>query len=135
MNSIVFDIHGEYKPLKQLDNTNLLKVAGPMDNEDREEIIYLPYWLLSYEEVMAMMLDRSDQNAPNQARALFDLVIKQKKEKLKENNKQNILDNFTIDSPVPYSINEVLQELENKDTEMVPGSKNRDKQGPLYAKN
>ena len=134
VNSIIFDIHGEYKPLKKLDNTNLLKVAGPMDNENREEIIYLPYWLLSYEEVMAMMLDRSDQNAPNQARVLFDLVIKHKRKKLEENNKQDILNNFTIDSPVPYSINEVLEELENKDIEMVSGSGNREKQGPLYGK-
>ncbi len=134
VNSIIFDIHGEYKPLKELDNTTLLKVAGPMDNEDREETIYLPYWLLSYEEIMAMMLDRSDQNAPNQSRALFDLVIKHKKKKLKENQKQDILNNFTIDSPVPYSIGEVLKELEIKDTEMVPGSGNRDKQGPLYGK-
>ena len=134
VNGIIFDIHGEYKPLEKLDNTNLLKVAGPMDNEDREEIIYLPYWLLSYEEVMAMMLDRSDQNAPNQARALFDLIIEHKKKKLEENNKQDILNNFTIDSPVPYSINEVLEELESKDIEMVPGSGNRVKQGPLYGK-
>ena len=131
MNSIIFDIHGEYKPLKKLENTNLLKVAGPMDNEDKEAIIYLPYWLLSYEEVMAMMLDRSDQNAPNQARVLFDLIIKNKKENLEKNNKQDILNNFTIDSPVPYSINEVLKELEAKDTETTGP---RGGKGPLGGK-
>jgi len=133
VNSIIFDIHGEYKPLKELDNTNLLKVAGPIDTY-QEEIIYFPYWLLSYEEVMAMMLDRSDQNAPNQARALFDLVIKHKKKKLEESQKKDILNNFTIDSPVPYSINEVLKELEDRDKEMVQGSGSREKQGPLYGK-
>ena len=134
VNSIIFDIHGEYKPLEKLDNTTLLKVAGPTDNQDSKGMIYLPYWLLSYEEIMAMMLDRSDQNAPNQERALFDLVIKYKKKKLKEDRKQDILNNFTIDSPVPYSIDEVLRELENKDMEMVPGSGNREKQGPLHGK-
>lgn len=134
VNSIIFDIHGEYKPLSSLSNTVLLRVAGPMDNTDNEEIIYLPYWLLSYEEVMAMMLDRSDQNAPNQARALFDLVIKHKKKKLEENNKQDILNNFTIDSPVPYSIDEVLKELNNLDQEMITGSSGKPKQGPLYGK-
>jgi hypothetical protein len=41
-------------------------------------------------------LDRSDSNAPNQARALFDLIIKYKKEILTEENKQDVLDNFTI---------------------------------------
>lgn len=134
VNSVVFDIHGEYKPLNNLDNTRLLRVAGPTDREDKEEIIYLPYWLLSYEEIEAMMLDRSDQNAPNQARALFDLVIKYKKQKLEKDNKHEVLNNFTIDSPVPYSIDEVLHELDNKDKEMVPGSNKRDKQGPLHGK-
>ncbi len=125
VNSIVFDIHGEYKPLKSLDNTTLLRIAGPMDNEDIPEVIYLPYWLLSYEEIMAMMLDRSDQNAPNQARALFDLIIE-----FKEKQKPN---NFTIDSPVPYSIKDVLEKLENQDKEMVDGTKGK-KQGPLHGK-
>ncbi|MDE0518546.1 MAG: ATP-binding protein [Bdellovibrionales bacterium] len=134
VNSIVFDIHGEYKPLSSLDNTTLLKVAGPTDNADNEKIIYLPYWLLSYEEIMAMMLDRSDQNAPNQARALFDLVINYKKQKLKENDKQDILNNFTIDSPVPYSIDEVLKELDKLDTERVQGSTSKGKAGPLNGK-
>lgn len=134
VNSIIFDIHGEYKPLNQLENTNLLKVAGPMDAEDNEKMIYLPYWLLSYEEVLAMMLDRSDQNAPNQARALFDLVIKHKKNKLEENNKKDILNNFTIDSPVPYSIDEVLKELNKLDTERVEGSTAKGKAGPLNGK-
>ncbi len=134
VNSIVFDIHGEYKPLKELENTTLLRIAGPMDKEDNDETIYLPYWLLSYEEIQAMLLDRSDQNAPNQARILFDLIIQYKKQQLEKNNKQDILDNFTIDSPVPYPIDEVLKELNNKDMEMIQGSNNRPKQGPLYGK-
>ena len=123
VNSVVFDIHGEYKPLNSLDNTRLLRIAGPTEHEDKEEIIYLPYWLLSYEEIEAMMLDRSDQNAPNQARALFDLIIKYKKQKLEEDDKQDVLNNFTIDSPVPYSIDKVLNELDDKDSEMVEGSR------------
>lgn len=134
VNSIIFDIHGEYKPLNKLENTTLLQIAGPTDTQDSEVTIYLPYWLLSYEEVMAMMLDRSDQNAPNQARALFDLVIRYKKQKLTENDKQDILNNFTIDSPVPYSIDEVLKELNKLDQEMIPGSSGKLKQGPLYGK-
>ena len=134
VNGIIFDIHGEYKPLNELDNTILLKVAGPTDTKDNEIMIYLPYWLLSYEEIMAMMLDRSDQNAPNQARALFDLIIKYKQENLEKNGKQDILNNLTIDSPVPYSIDDVLNKLEKKDKEMIPGSGDREKQGPLFGR-
>jgi DNA helicase HerA-like ATPase len=133
INSLVFDLHGEYKPLKDLPNTTLLKIAGPSDKPTDENIIFLPYWLLSYEEIEALLLDRSDSNAPNQSRTLFDLIIKYKKEILEAENKQDILDNFTVESPIPYKISEVLSALEEKDTEMVPGART-DKQGPLHGK-
>ena len=133
VNSIVFDLHGEYKPLADLPNTTLLKIAGPSDKSDEDKIIFLPYWLLSYEEIESLLLDRSDTNAPNQARALFDLIVKYKKENLETNRNQSVLDNFTIDSPIPYDINHVLTSLENKDSEMVEGSRGP-KAGPLNGK-
>jgi DNA helicase HerA-like ATPase len=134
INSIVFDLHGEYKPLQNLPNTTLLKIAGPSDKPTDENIIFLPYWLLSYEEIEALLLDRSDSNAPNQARALFDLIIEYKKEILKDENKQDVLDNFTVESPIPYNISNVLSALEGKDKEIIPGSTAKGKQGPLYGK-
>lgn len=135
VNSIVFDIHGEYKPLGELDNTTLLRIAGPTDNEDDENVIFLPYWLLSYEEIEAMLLDRTDQSAPNQARVLFDLIVKHKKEKLDQDKRQAVLDNFTIDSPVPYSIEEVLKEIEEEDKRKIPGARSGiEKQGPLHGR-
>ncbi len=133
INSLVFDLHGEYKPLKDLPNTTLLKIAGPSDKPTDDNIIFLPYWLLSYEEIEALLLDRSDSNAPNQSRTLFDLIIKYKKEILEAENKQDILDNFTVESPIPYKLSEVLSALEEKDTEMVPGART-EKQGPLHGK-
>jgi len=133
INSIIFDIHGEYKPLSELPNTALLKIAGPIDTEDKGNLIFLPYWLLTYEEISAMLLDRSDQNAPNQARILFDLIIKYKKEILEKEKQEDVLNNFTIDSPIPYDIKKVLKELEEKDEEMVAGARGQ-KQGPLHGK-
>lgn len=136
VNNIIFDLHGEYQPLKELKNTTTLKIAGPSDTEESDSIIFLPYWLLSYEEMEALLLDRSDQNAPNQARALFDTIIELKRNKLDINdeNQKAILDNFTIDSPIPYELSKVLEKLEVLDNEMVKGSSNRDKQGPLHGK-
>jgi DNA helicase HerA-like ATPase len=134
VNSLVFDLHGEYKPLKDLPNTTLLKIAGPSDKPTDDNIIFLPYWLLSYEEIEALLLDRSDSNAPNQSRTLFDLIIKYKKMKLEEEDKQDILNNFTVESPIPYKISDVLANLEIKDKEMITGSSGREKQGPLHGK-
>lgn len=133
VNGIVFDLHGEYKPLGKLKNANLLKIAGSADSVVSDGIIFLPYWLLSYEEMESFLLDRSDSNAPNQARKLFDLIIKYKKERLEEEHKTDILANFTIESPIPYSIDKVLTELDRLDTEMVSGARS-EKQGPLNGK-
>lgn len=133
VNCLVFDLHGEYKPLKELQNTILLKIAGPSDLPENQNTIFLPYWLLSYEEMESLLLDRSDSNAPNQARLLFDLIIKYKKQTLEHQSKTEELNNFTVESPIPYQINEVLGELEKQDIEMVPGVKG-EKQGPLNGK-
>ena len=132
VNSLVFDLHGEYKPLAKLPNTTLLKIAGPSDTPDNDNIIFLPYWLLSYEEIESLLLDRSDSNAPNQSRTLFDLIIEKKRATLSAENKQDVLNNFTVESPIPYRISEVLDSLEKKDQEMIPGTGSREKKGPLH---
>lgn len=132
-NALIFDIHGEYKKLADnIEAIEYLRIAGPSD-EDVGNSIFLPYWLLTYEEMIAMMLDRSDNNAPNQARAFFETVIEAKKSKLKNEDKTDILNNFTIDSPLPYELNDVLDKLNQLDSEMVAGT-SKPKQGPLFGK-
>lgn len=133
VNVIVFDIHGEYTPLKDLPNSQLLKIAGPGDKLDNEQIFFLPYWLLSYEEMAALLLDRSDTNAPNQSRALFDLILKEKRNTVNEANDVATEANLTVESPVPYRIEAILNELKRLDVEMVPGIRG-EKQGPLNGK-
>lgn len=131
-NSIVFDIHGEYQPITG-EGFHHLKVAGPNDTF-QDNIIFLPYWLLTYEEMISMMLDRSDNNAPNQAMVFSNEVISAKRNKLEELGKQKILDNFTIDSPVPYNLDIVVDRFNLLDREMITGSSGRDKQGPFHGK-
>lgn len=135
-NAIVFDIHGEYSPLKS-DGIRHFKIAGPVDldtpNGLDEGILYLPYWLLSYEAMTSMFVDRSDQNAPNQTMLMSRAVINAKKQYLEELGRLDLLDSFTIDSPVPYNLNSVLEELNTVNTEMVPGARG-DKQGDFHGK-
>lgn len=134
INSVIFDLHGEYKPLADLENTTLLKIAGPSDKPTDEKVMFLPYWLLSYEEIESMLLDRSDSNAPNQSRALFDLIIKFKKEKLEAEDQEEILNNFTVESPIPYKISDVLTALEELDTERDFSASKAGRDGPLAKK-
>lgn len=130
-NAILFDIHGEYAPLKEKGFKHY-KIAGPNDKAT-ENIIFLPYWLLTYNEMISLMLDRSDNNAPNQAMAFSNAVIEQKRKELENLKKTDVLASFTIDSPVPYKIEDILNDFKDKDTKMVPGART-EKQGPLNGK-
>lgn len=133
VNVVIFDIHGEYTPLEGLTNAKLLKIAGPGEKPDNEQAVFLPYWLLSYEEMAAMLLDRSDANAPNQSRALFDLILKEKLGTVQKVGDAATEANMTVESPVPYKIQAVLDELKRLDVEMVQGAR-LEKQGPLNGK-
>lgn len=131
-NAVVFDIHGEYTPLAG-DHIQHYKIAGPMDREDACTV-YLPYWLLTYSEMLSLMLDRSDDNAPNQAMLFSQAVVEGKRAYLESHGKVDLMDSFTIDSPIPYEISEVIELLDAKNKEMVPGSGNKEKQGPYFGK-
>lgn len=129
--AILFDVHGEYTTLQGESFTHL-KIAGPNDAME-EGILFLPYWLLTYEEMLSLMLDRSDNNAPNQAMMFSGAVIDGKKTFLRNIGKDEMEANITLDSPIPYSLDTLLQFLKSKDTEMVPGVKT-EKQGPYFGK-
>lgn len=129
--AILFDIHGEYAPL-QGDSFAHLKIAGPNDGIG-EGILFLPYWLLTYEEMLSLMLDRSDNNAPNQAMMFSNAVITGKKAFLHDKGKNEMEANITLDSPIPYDLEKLLNILKEKDTEMVAGARG-DKQGPYNGK-
>ena len=131
-NAILFDIHGEYAPLKEKGFQHI-KIAGPNDKPS-DNILFLPYWLLTYNEMISLMLDRSDNNAPNQAMAFSNAVIEYKRKQLEELSKPDVLANFTIDSPVPYKIEDILNDFKSKDEEMVEGATKSGKQGPLHGK-
>ena len=129
--AILFDIHGEYSTL-QGDSFTHLKVAGPNDKMG-EGMLFLPYWLLTYEEMLSLMLDRSDNNAPNQAMMFSRAVIEGKKGFLRNADKAEMEANITLDSPVPYNLDILLEALKAKDTEMVPGARS-EKQGTYNGK-
>lgn len=129
-NIIVFDMHGEYAPLadkKEGGFAQRLRIAGPADLEKPgDAALFLPYWLLNRDEMLSMILDRSDQNAPNQA-SRFTLHVRTLKQKtLEAENKTEIVKTFTVDSPVPYQIKDLVALLETDNT-----TKGQGKTGPV----
>lgn len=137
-NLIVFDMHGEYSPLCTGEHAiaQQFRIAGPGDLESPDEqSLFLPYWLLNREEMLAMILDRTDDNAPNQAARFTEHVRALKEHKLENLKKADVLPTFTVDSPIPYSTSELIELLEKDNAQRVEGAKaGTDKAGPWYEK-
>jgi DNA helicase HerA-like ATPase len=125
---VVFDLHGEYRCLSYARH---LRVPGPEELGTADEsLLYLPYWLLNAEEMQAMFIDRSEFSAHNQVMAFQDTVVAEKKRTLEAEGKDEALKAFTLDSPVPFSIANVIGELRKLNEQMVPGARG-EKKGPF----
>ena len=130
-NIIVFDLHGEYSSMKFASH---YRIAGISDLKDtKDSAVFLPFWLLNYDEMQSLFVDRSEESAPNQASELMRQVLELKKKSIEGLGKHELLDGFTVDTPVPYKLADLIEAIADKDKEMVQGSKG-EKQGPLFGK-
>ncbi len=128
-NLIVFDLHSEYR---ELTYARHLRIPGPEElGKSDSSLLYLPYWLLNAEELQAMFIDRSEFSAHNQVMLFQDTVVTEKQKTLERLKKIEVLNAFTLDSPIPFSINSIINEIKRINEEMVPG-KNDLKQGPFH---
>jgi hypothetical protein len=118
-NLIVFDLHGEYRKLSYADH---LRIPGPDDlGAANPELLYLPYWLMNAEELISMFIDRSEFTAHNQTLVFQDTVVSEKKKDLEAGKKTEILESFTVDSPVPFKLAKVIAHIKYLNEEMVQG--------------
>ncbi len=111
-NIVVFDMHGEYATLADKTKggyAQRFRIAGPGDlTAPKDDALFLPYWLLNRDEMLSMILDRSDQNAPNQA-SRFTLHVRDLKgATLDSFGKPKVKETFTVDSPIPYAISDLV---------------------------
>lgn len=132
-NIVIFDMHGEYAPLADAAKGGFatrFRIAGPGDLQSpATDALFLPYWLLNRDEMLSMILDRSDQNAPNQA-SRFTLHVRTLKQKaLEAERKTEVIKTFTVDSPVPYSIKDLVGLLDKDNREKGVGKNGAPIQG------
>lgn len=115
---VLFDLHGEYT-----------KAFGDSADVISASDLELPYWLMNSEELLGLMVDRTESAAPNQI-AKFKEILQGAKESHPENRALGIK-KITIDTPVYFDFAEIIDEFRTLDTQMVPGA-NKEKQGPLF---
>ena len=125
-------MHGEYSTLCDGENpiAQQYHIAGPGDLDgSNPNSLFIPYWLLNREEMLALILDRSDDNAPNQAARFTEHVRTLKEQTLQSEGKAEMLETFTVDSPIPYDINSLLDELNKDDTGTKTGASGKEVKG------
>jgi len=105
---IVLDLHGEYgakdwdpntKPPFPADKVRCLKASD----------LEMPYWLLTYQELIELLIDADDINASTQIAylrgVLLDLKVKA--------NEHLGLDHITVDSPVFFPMDKLVKRLKS----------------------
>jgi len=125
---IILDIHGEYSWSDDNDN-RLSAFTDDIFRYIDARQLEIPYWLMTYAELCDLMIDRTEREAHNQT-AFFREALRE----LKQSEKGPLgLDRVTIDTPVYFSLEELLSRIEDENTRMVPGARqNTEKQGPNY---
>lgn len=117
---VLLDLHGEYT-----------RAFGASADVIAASDLELPYWLMNSEELLGLMVDRSESAAPNQI-AKFKELLQGAKEAHPE-NKALGLKKITVDTPVFFDFNAILSRFRELDTQMVAGAAaGKEKQGPLF---
>ncbi|RKK05294.1 DUF87 domain-containing protein [Pseudoroseomonas wenyumeiae] len=116
---VLFDLHGEY-------GSAFGEYAEVISATDLE----LPYWLMNSEELLGLMVDRAESAAPNQV-AKFKELLQAAKQDDPENQSLG-LPKITIDTPVHFDLDAIVEEFRRLDTERPPGAQGKPVNGPLH---
>ena len=98
-------------------------ISSLMDGEISRSALFLPYWLMNAEELISMFIDATEFSAHNQTLVFQDAVVTEKKRTLNEGGHNEVLSTFTVDSPVPFSLENVVYRIKALNEQMVQGSR------------
>ena len=123
---IILDLHGEYcwsddggSSCSAFSN-NIVRYVDARKLE-------IPYWLMTYAELCDLLIDHTEREAHNQISFFRDNL-----RELKEAEKSSLrLERVTVDTPVYFSLDELLERIDAENKRIVPGT-TKEKQGPNY---
>jgi hypothetical protein len=111
-NMILLDLHGEYC---WQDDTGNIQSAFPSEAVNYVEAtkLEMPYWMMTYAELVDLFIDRSDKGASIQM-AFMREVLQQLKH---ESAKQLGLGVVSVDTPIYFSLVELYRQFKNANEE------------------
>jgi uncharacterized protein len=121
---ILLDLHGEYC---WKDNNGVRQSAFPeevVNCVDAQEM-EMPYWMMSYAELVDLFIDRDDKGASTQMSFMSEVLMQLKRKE----SKRIGLSTFSIDTPIYFSLAELYMAFKTANEEKKAFGKVL---GPLY---
>jgi DNA helicase HerA-like ATPase len=104
---ILLDLHGEYSWLDKNGNRKYAFDENTTRHIDARDL-EIPYWLMTFSELVDLLIDRSDSSASSQIAFLRNCVF----ELRNKTNKDLGIGHISIDSPVYFSLTELHEYFE-----------------------
>ncbi len=121
---VLLDLHGEYVWTDEHGGVQSAFEPGTYQQIDAREL-EIPYWLLTYAELVDLLIDRDDDKAPTQMAFLREVLLVLRK---KANKEMEDFD-LSIDSPVYFPLVELYSHFKRANEQVTDFGKVK---GPLY---
>ena len=121
---VVLDLHGEYGWRDEHDNFHSAFPVDIVRHVDARSL-EIPYWLLTYGELVDLLIDRTDPNASLQISFMREVLHGLRK----KGNDYLGIDRLSVDSPVYFSLKELYLLFKQANEQQFDFGKT---QGPLF---
>lgn len=123
---IILDLHGEYC-WKREDGSRHYAFADTIVRHVDARDLEIPYWLMTYAELCDLLVERGEREATNQTAFFRDCLLEGREAENKSANPPLGLARVTVDTPIYFSLDEVLTKVRAKNVERVGN-----RQGPMF---
>lgn len=119
---IIIDLHGEYCWKRETTKHYAFDEAICRHVDARE--LEIPYWLMTFAELCDLLIEHSEREATNQTAFFRDCLLSARQA---ENTNAHLgLERVTVDTPIYFSLDTILQKVRAKNTEHTG------RQGPMF---
>ena len=125
---VILDLHGEYcwhRP----DGTHSYAFPDPIVRHVDARELEMPYWLMTYAELCDLLIEHSELEAANQTAFFRDCLLAARQKENADATSSIALARVTVDTPIYFSLDDVLASVREKNTERVG---DRGRQGPMF---
>ena len=126
---IVLDLHGEYC-WKREDGTRHYAFDDAIVRHVDARELEIPYWLMTFAELCDLLIEHSEREATNQTAFFRDCLLAGRQAENTRATPPLDLARVTVDTPIYFPLDELLDKVQNKNIERVGDGKGR--QGPMF---